>query len=60
VTKRGVPPPSSLLSENVKNMKDGQLYFIISNGKGNMASYRSQVQREDRWKVIKFIRTMGK
>ena len=59
VTKRGVPPPPSLLTENVKKMKDGQLYFIISNGKGNMASYRSQVQREDRWKVIQYLRTMG-
>lgn len=59
VTKRGVPPPPSLLSDKVKNMKDGQLYYIISNGRGNMASYRSQVQREDRWKVIRFIRTMG-
>ncbi len=60
VTKRGVPPPPSLLTENVINMKDGQLYFIISHGKGNMASYRSQVQRNDRWKVIQFLRTMGK
>ncbi len=60
VTKRGVPPPPSLLSDKVKNMKDGQLYFIISNGKGNMASYRSQVQREDRWKVIQYLRTMEK
>lgn len=59
VTKRGVPPPPSLLTENVINMKDGQLYFIISHGKGNMASYRSQVQRNDRWKVIQFLRTMG-
>ena len=60
VTKQGVPPPPSLLSDTVKNMKDGQLYFIISNGKGNMASYRSQVQREDRWKVIQYLRTMEK
>jgi len=59
VTKRGVPPPPSLLSDKVKNMKDGQLYFIISNGRGNMPPYQSQVQREDRWNVIHFIRTMG-
>ncbi len=59
VTKRGVPPPPSLLTNKVKEMKDGQLYHIISNGRGNMASYRSQVPREDRWKVIHFLRTMG-
>ncbi len=59
VTKRGVPPPPSLLTKTVQQMKEGQLYFIITNGKGNMASYKSQVQREDRWKVIQYIRTMG-
>ncbi|MBT3590754.1 MAG: cytochrome c [Candidatus Marinimicrobia bacterium] len=59
VTKRGVPPPPSLLTDNINQMKDGQLYHIITNGKGNMASYRSQVQRKDRWKVIHYIRAMG-
>lgn len=58
VTKRGVPPPPSLKTDNVRKMKDGQIYYIISNGKGNMSSYKSQVLREDRWKVIHYIRTL--
>lgn len=59
VTKRGVPPPPSIINRKVKDMKDGQIYHIISNGKGNMASYRSQILREDRWKVIHYLRTLG-
>jgi len=59
VTKRGVPPPPSILTPKVLNMSDGQIYYIISNGRGNMASYKSQVQRQDRWKVIHYLRSLG-
>jgi mono/diheme cytochrome c family protein len=59
VAKRGVPPPPSLQSEIIKAMPDGQLYFIISNGKGNMPPYRAQIQRDDRWKVIHYIKSLG-
>jgi mono/diheme cytochrome c family protein len=56
VTARGVPPPPSLLAPNAMGMSDGRIYHIISVGQGNMASYASQVTREDRWKTIAFIR----
>ncbi len=58
VIRKGVPPPPSLQTDKIKKMTDGQMYFIVSNGKGNMASYRSQVSREDIWKAILFIRTL--
>lgn len=59
VTKKGVPPPPSLKTEKVRLMPDGRIYFIISNGRGNMASYRSQIFRTDIWRSILFIRTLG-
>jgi len=58
VARRGVPPPPSLKSEKLRAMKDGQLFHIVTFGQGNMASYASQLEREDRWKVIRFIRTL--
>jgi len=58
VTKYGVPPPPSLLLENAVNMPDGQMYHVITMGQKNMASYASQIMREDRWKVIRFVRTL--
>ena len=58
VTKRGVPPPPSLMLDNALDMTDGQMYHVISLGQKNMGSYASQVSREDRWKVIRFIRTL--
>jgi mono/diheme cytochrome c family protein len=60
VTTRGVPPPPSFLLENALKMKDGQMFHAITFGQGNMASYAAQVQREDRWKAILYIRTLQK
>jgi mono/diheme cytochrome c family protein len=58
VTKRGVPPPPSLLADKARRMSDGQIYHVISMGQGNMASYASQVEREDRWKAILYVRSL--
>ncbi len=58
VTKRGVPPPQSLQGESARAMSDGQMFRIITHGRANMASYASQVGREDRWKAIRFIRSL--
>jgi mono/diheme cytochrome c family protein len=56
VTKRGVPPPPSLLLKHALDMSDGQMYHVLSVGQGNMPSYASQVAREDRWRVILHVR----
>jgi len=58
VTKRGVPPPPSLLLEHATQMSDGQMYHVVTLGQGNMASYASQVGREDRWFAIRHIRAL--
>lgn len=60
VTKQGVPPPPSLLAERALRMADGQMYHIITFGQGNMAAYASQVEREDRWRVINYVRELQK
>lgn len=58
VTRRGVPPPPSLLLEHATEMADGQMYHVVTLGQGNMASYASQVVREDRWLAIRHIRKL--
>lgn len=57
-TKRGVPPPPSLLLDHARQMRDGQMFHLISMGQGNMAAYASQVERQDRWKVVRYVRTL--
>ncbi len=58
VTLRGVAPPPSYFAENALKLTDGQMFHILTYGQKNMASYASQVPREDRWKVILHIRSL--
>lgn len=58
VTTRGVPPPPSLLALHAVEMKDGQMFHVLTYGQNNMASYAAQVTRDDRWYVIAYIRTL--
>lgn len=39
-------------------MADGTMFYSITYGLNNMGSYASQLSREQRWKVIKYIRTL--
>ncbi|MCC7177497.1 MAG: cytochrome c [Acidobacteria bacterium] len=58
VTLRGVPPPPSYAAENALKLTDGQMFHILTYGQKNMASYATQVSREDRWKVILHVRLL--
>lgn len=54
------PNPPTLHSDKIRNMRDGQIYGIISNGQNVMPSYSSQISREDRWKIVNYIRVLQK
>lgn len=58
VVRRGMLPPPSLLAERARQMKDGQMFHVLTRGQGNMASYAAQITPEDRWKVILHVRTL--
>jgi len=60
VVKRGFPPPPSLLAEQARAMADGELFHIITKGKGNMPSHAAQLFAKDRWMVIAYLRTLQK
>lgn len=58
VTQRGFPPPPSFFAERAMKLRDGQMFHIITFGQRNMPSLSPQVSREDRWKVIKYLRSL--
>ena len=58
VTKRGFPPPASLLAKQARDRSDGQMYHMITYGFKNMPSYASQVDLEDRWHAINYVREL--
>lgn len=52
------PIPKSLQSEDMLRWKDGHIYYVITKGQGVMPSYAQQIQPEDRWAVIHYVRAL--
>jgi mono/diheme cytochrome c family protein len=50
--------PRSLISETVRNLKDGEIYHTITLGYGSMGAHGSQLRPLDRWKIIAYIRNV--
>jgi mono/diheme cytochrome c family protein len=58
--RAGYPAPPSFLPPEAKAraMPDGQIFHIITYGGVNMPSYAAEVEQEDRWKVILWMREL--
>ncbi len=52
------PNPPSLHSEKIRNWTDGRIYHVIMMGQNVMPSYASQLNQEERWSVITYIRAL--
>jgi hypothetical protein len=57
-TKRGMLSPPTFHQERLRNIQDGHLFDVITNGKGNMSAHRHQVPVSDRWAIVAFIRAL--
>ncbi len=53
-----VPPPSTLHDDRLRNVEDGHLYDVITNGIRNMQPYKNQVPVADRWAIVSYIRAL--
>lgn len=61
VAERMLVKPPSLLSDKIKGWSDGQLFHLITKGRGMMSGYESQIpSSEDRWSVVHYIRHLQK
>ncbi len=50
--------PSFIHDERVSKIPDGEIFEVITNGKGTMPAYAHQVPVEDRWAIIQYIRAL--
>lgn len=37
---------------------DGRIFYVMEYGQNNMGSYASQLSREQRWRIVQYIRTL--
>ena len=58
IVKRGFAKPPSYHQTRLRNVADGYLFDVITNGYGSMYSYGSRVPTRDRWAIVAYIRTL--
>lgn len=51
-------PPTSLLSEQVRERPPGHVYNTITHGIRNMAAYGPQISVADRWAIVAYIEAL--
>jgi len=53
--------PPSLLSSKMHDWSDGQIFHLITRGRGMMKGYEGQIpSAEDRWAIVNYIRYLQK
>jgi mono/diheme cytochrome c family protein len=48
--------PVDFRSDRVRSRTDGQLFWIIGNGLGNMPAFRDLLSEQDLWTVVLYVR----
>ncbi|MCL4808105.1 MAG: c-type cytochrome, partial [Thermoanaerobaculia bacterium] len=54
------PKPPSLMTQKVRDWPDGQLFHRPMRGQNSMPSHSRQVDQNDSWSVVHYIRAMQK
>jgi hypothetical protein len=58
VVKRGMLPPPTYHQDRLRQVSDGYLFDVMTNGIRNMPSYKAQVPVADRWAIVAYIRAL--
>jgi mono/diheme cytochrome c family protein len=53
-------PPTSLHDQLVRDRPDGHIFNTISNGIRNMPPYGDQIDVQDRWAIVAYVRALQK
>ena len=57
-TQYGLVGVASFHDDRLRKMPDGQIFHTITNGKGLMMPYGSQVELRDRWAIVAYVRAL--
>ncbi len=58
VAKRGFAGVANLQDERIRGLAEGELYSAIANGVRLMPSYGLQVNEQDRWAIVAYLRAL--
>jgi mono/diheme cytochrome c family protein len=49
---------NSLIEQRIVDMPDGELFYVVSMGRRSMPGYRWQIEEDDRWAIVAYIRAL--
>jgi hypothetical protein len=58
VAMRGMKHPPSYHQDRLRQVPNGYIYDVITNGFGAMLSYSAQVPPRDRWAIVAYVRAL--
>jgi mono/diheme cytochrome c family protein len=58
IVRRGFRAPPSYHTDRLRNVADGYIYDVITNGFGAMQDYAAQVEPRDRWAIVAYVRAL--
>jgi len=58
VAMRGMKHPPSYHQDRLRQVPNGYIYDVITNGFGAMLGYSSQVPPRDRWAIVAYLRAL--
>jgi mono/diheme cytochrome c family protein len=50
--------PANLISQNIVELPDGEIYYVIMNGKNAMPSYEGDLSENERWATVHYVRVL--
>jgi mono/diheme cytochrome c family protein len=53
-------PPTNLMTQELRDRVDGQIFQAISDGARTMPSYNTQIGPADRWAIVAYLRQLQK
>jgi hypothetical protein len=54
-----VPPPGDPATDKIQRNKDGEIFYKVSEGRGQMPSFKSVLSYNELWNVISFLRSFN-
>ena len=58
VAMRGMKHPPSYHQDRLRQVTNGYIYDVVTNGFGAMLSYSAQVAPRDRWAIVAYVRAL--
>jgi hypothetical protein len=55
-----VPPPGDPATEKIQRNNDGEIFYKVTTGRGQMPSFKSVLTSTDVWNIISYIRSFNR